>query len=185
MALGFALLGLLSAVPGSYETIEVTDPHVTAVRAFLDSTVPKLFPNVKGDITIQLAELQIVAGYNLKLHVTAPRGLSFSLVLHVDPSQVIKLVAIQPLDNSRMIGGYKWVDVHDFSSDDFGALLESLREQNGFTGIAKSILAVRTQVVSGLNTHVIFTDVEGVVHSMVVYRNVRQERKVTFYNAIK
>jgi hypothetical protein len=184
MRLAFALLTLISAIPGGYKFVELTDPHVTAVHEFLNTNVPKLFPNVEGEVIIQYAEIQIVAGYKLRLHIAGSHGLAFTIVLYVDPSQNIKVTAVRPRDTSHVIGGYKWVDPKTLEAKDLGSVMMLLREEKGFTGEASTVLAMRTQVVSGLNTHVIFVDGEGIVHAAVVYHNPRQEGQVTFYNTI-
>jgi hypothetical protein len=184
MSLLILAVSLVSCTVGSYTRIKLTDEHLTSVLPYLDRVIPLMFPEAQGPPTIQRAEMQIVAGYNLRLHITIGRRTAAVVVIYVNPRQVAKLTSIQPDPDTVLPGGWHWHDVTNLDQDAVDGVVREIGPY-GFTGTLSKVLAFRTQVVAGLNTHIIFTDQDGNLHAALVYQNPRQQKEVVFYRAIK
>jgi hypothetical protein len=74
--------------------------------------------------------------------------------------------------------------VASLSEAEVKAIGTALAGKDGFGGVIAKVLALRLQVVSGTNRHVIFTDPQGGLFAAVLYTNARQEVKVTYYAKI-
>lgn len=184
----FLLCSAVLSIPGGFmpiEKIEESDPHILK---FIQTQVPKLFPEIKPntEIEIKSAEKQVVAGFNYHLTVKAGPFLSFKINIFNDLKGKLFVTSIQrPMGQKRMVGAYKWINPSRVEADQLNTIKEELLKSNGFTGSIKEIICARQQIVSGINTHLIFTDVDGTVYSTVAYRNIKRETKITFYNKIE
>jgi hypothetical protein len=184
MSLLILAASFASCTLGGYTRIQLTDEHLTPVVSYLNRVIPLMFPEAEGPPTIQRAEIQIVAGYNLRLRITIARHLVVTVVVWVNPRQIVKLTSIQPDDEPQLAGGWRWHDLNNLDQAAVDSVVAEIRPR-GFTGTVSKVLALRTQVVAGLNTHLIFLDQDGGLHAAVVYQNPQQVKEVTFYRAIK
>jgi hypothetical protein len=181
MSLLVLAVSLVSCTFGGYARVRLTDAHVSYVTPYVNRAIPLLFPESTSAPIIQRAEIQVVAGYNLRLEILVARSLLASVVLYVNPQQVITVASIAPVNSTLFVGGWRWRDV---DQDLVNGVIADIRP-SGFTGTVSKVLALRTQVVAGLNIHLIFTDQEGGLHSALVYQNPQQVREVTFYRTIE
>jgi hypothetical protein len=171
---------------GHYTTVDVSDPAVKHVENFVTTKLPLLFPEGVETAEILSAERQTVAGYNLKLTVQLRQNIQVTVTLWVNVHQQIQLTSFGPVQSGRKLaGGWRWEPVDSFTEEDKKSLKTLIAEQNGFGGDISSIFAVRYQTVAGRNQHVIFSDTDGALHSVVVYTNIEQETSVTFFRTVE
>jgi hypothetical protein len=181
----FLLLPVAGLCLGHSSSVSVSDPSVEYVKDFVISKLPLLFPDAKGTPEIESAERQTVAGYNFKLAVKIPRSLSLIVTLWVNIDQQISPISISQAENGRALaGGWRWQSFDSLTEDDKRALKALIVAQKGFRGEVATIFAVRFQTVTGRNQHVIFSDGEGNLHSVVVCTNLEQEQKVTVFQTV-
>jgi hypothetical protein len=170
---------------GQYTSVDVSDPAVEHVKGFVSTKLPLLFPDAREAPTIVSAERKTVAGYNLRLTLQFRRSLSLKVTLWVNVRREIQLTSLSPVETGRnLAGGWRWEAPDSLTDDDKRDLQALIAEQNGFGGEIAKVFAVRYQTVAGRNQHVIFSDSDGVLHSVVVYTNLRQERSVTAFQTV-
>lgn len=183
----FALIAFALSLEGGWQDVSdigTSDPHVVS---FINKVMPKLFPELKSDSVIQIvkAKKQIVNGANYDLTVKAAPFVLCVIRVYTDLKGNSKITAIhRQLGDNPFQGSYKWVSPSSVSTEDIQLILNLLRKDHNFEGNVKLILAARRQVVSGHNTHIIFADNNGQLHSVVSYINLKNQAKLTFYNAI-
>jgi hypothetical protein len=188
----FSMLSLLVVAAfcdepaGSYRVIAVTSDQVVGQLPFLTRVTPLLFPDAKGEPVVDAAEIQVVSGYNLRLQLSIPRGISTTIVLWVRGT-VTKITRVGPGRNTEVIpNGYQWALASATTAAGLSEISIALRDQKGFTGTIAEILATRTQVVSGQNLHIIFRDETDTLYSAVIYTPPTSTRKqVTFFEKVE
>jgi hypothetical protein len=168
-------------IPG-YKTISVNDAAVTPARTYLNRVLPVLFPDGKATPTIETAELQVVNGYNLRLGVAIGRTIAFTTVLAIrSEADSPKLVSIVGKPAPDALASWQWHDVSEVTATKLKEIATVLHDKGGFTGEIAEVIAIRTQVVSGENWHVIFHDKAGTLWAAVLYfAPGKGERKVSY-----
>jgi hypothetical protein len=170
---------------GHFTAVSLSDPSVEYVKDYVNTKLPLLFPDARGTPEIAAAERQTAAGYNLKLLIKIPRGLSFTVTLWVNAQRRIRVTAIAAAPpRKNLAGGYRWHPISSLTANDLKSLETLLAEQSSFMGKIAGVLAVRTQIVAGTNRHVIFTDEEGTLYSAVVHTNVKQKKTISTFKRV-
>jgi hypothetical protein len=181
--LGLFLAGSLCADPdGGYKPIGVNDAAVTPARTYLNRVLPILFPDGKGSPTIETAEEQVVNGYNLRLGVTIGRTIAFTIVVHIRfEAEPPKILSIVGKEAGAPLSGWQWHDVSEVTPSKLKEISTILHDKGSFTGEVGEVIAIRTQVVSGENWHIIFRDKASGLWAAVLYFPLgRAERKVSY-----
>lgn len=173
----FTLFILTHQIEGGWKPISVQSKEVNSVRKYFQDNIQILFPEVENsDFIIELAQIQIVAGMNLRLHIkTIKPQISFIITLYVNPERNITIKDIEKDKNTRpMFGQYIWHDV----SPIINQTLQNLVQGN--------IIVYRTKIERGMKTHIIFRDPEEKVYSAIFTINpkTKNEELIFIYEII-
>lgn len=173
----FTLFILTQQIEGGWESISVQSKEVNSVRKYLQDNIQILFPEIENsDFIIESAQVQIVAGMNLQLHIkTIKPQISFIITLYVDLQRNITIIDIEKDKNTRpMLGQYIWHDV----SPIINQTLQNLVQGN--------IIVYRTKIERGMKTHIIFRDPEEKVYSAIFAINpkTKNEELIFIYEII-
>jgi hypothetical protein len=170
----FALVVFSVSIVGGWIQVRPDSEYVQTVVPFLNDNFVKLLPEYKMRRTVlvvQSAKIQIVSGYNIHLVTNAGYDI-IEFKMYVTPRQDIKLVdfSVTPSDyQMQLVGGWQICDADKDQEIVVDAVATYMKTKNIKTEM-QYVLFLRTQVVAGLNIHVVYQDNEGITHSIVVYR---------------
>ena len=155
---------------GGYQDCPSDSGYVSYAKGYIQKAVPAFYPAYRTKdfvIDVQEARYQLVNGYNLEVTCRVGNEL-FTMTLYCNPrTKTQKVTAFQavPTDSLRLSGGWSWQNPENFRTETFSTLLKSYQDGLDFD----KILAVRSQVVNGMNYQVVYTDSKGVLHSVKYY----------------
>jgi hypothetical protein len=179
----FALATNTLSVLGGWKEVKPDSEFVEAVRPYINENYLKMLPEYKEKNTllaIESAKIQIVNGFNIQIKAK----LGFDEVdfsLYVSPQKSIKLTnfGITPanIEERPVMGGWS-IRTSDFDHEIINEAVAAYKKQNGLTAEMTKIFLVRTQIVAGLNIHIVYQDADGTTHSINMYRNLSGEYKL-------
>ena len=171
----FALAAQSASMLGGWKEVKADSEFVEAVRPYISENYLKMLPEYKTRNTllaIESAEIQVVNGYNI--HIIAKLGYdAVDFTLHVSPKREIKLndFGVAPSNDAEktQMGGWR-IRNADFDQKFLNEAIDSYKNTNGIKAEMAKVFLVRTQVVAGLNIHIVYQDTEGMTHSIMMYR---------------
>lgn len=162
------------SIPGEWTSISVNSEIIVSIQPKLKGIFPQLFPEMnQNPYQILSARQQIVEGVNLKLYVYCRKALlSFDIELYVDLKQNVHVVKVQYHKPLRpQISEYQWKRPEQFSSQQLQELIKTIQGQvDIIIGQAGKVQVYRVKRSQGLWTHVIFTDSNSKIFSVVIRR---------------
>lgn len=168
---------------GGFQECETDSGYVKNALPYLKKAIPAFYKKLRNsdfDVDIQSASYQIVNGYNLKLSCRVNDEL-FTIKLYCNP-RVNKntVVGFNPVPTDKILppGSWKWGDVSSYQDNNLESFTSLLKEQDSPIDV-KNVLAVRQQLVNGMNYEVTFTDSNDILHSISYYQPFRQTAKAT------
>lgn len=171
----FALAAQSASLLGGWKEVKTDSEFVETVRPYINENYLKMLPEYKKRNTllaIESAEIQVVNGYNI--HIVAKLGFdAVDFTLHVSPKKEIKIsnFGLAPSNDEEltMMGGWR-IRNGDFEEQFLKESIDAYRKTNGLKAEISKVFLVRTQVVAGLNIHIVYQDTEGITHSVMIYR---------------
>ena len=153
------------------------------VRKYLNTVIPQLFDLAEdAEVSLSKPRIQIVAGYNTKATVSVA-GMKLKVKVYTNPKGKCRLTSITSAERA-MIGGYRFVNPSDIPEESFSNMIALVSKDYSLTDSEKTLIAVRRQIVSGTNTHYIFEDADGTLHSSTVYTNLKGDSSLTSYRKV-
>lgn len=179
-----ALLALSSSAMGGWKKVDFDSEFVQNAMTYLRPRYMRLLPEYRNRNTLlafQDAEIQVVNGYNIRINTKL--GLTpYSFNLHFAPGQQnAQLLGITPgvSNEQQPIGGWR-TQSNDFEPELISSIFGLYASNNGINAKLDKVVFIRTQVVGGLNAHVVFQDTDGNLHSVICYRNPQGEMSIQF-----
>ena len=171
----FALAVTSLSITGGWKEVKRDSNFVQNVEPYLKRNYLNLLPEYQKRNTllvVESAQIQIVNGYNIRINAK----LGFDAVeftLHVAPSKSIQLNTfhVTPSNDAEktQLGGWKIQDA-DYEPKFVNQIVNEYKSNKNLNAELTKVLFVRTQIVSGINIHVVYQDANGVTHSVVAYR---------------
>ena len=180
----FALAITSLSITGGWKEVKRDSNFVQRVEPYLKENYLKLLPEYQKRNTllvIESAEIQIVNGYNI--HLVAKLGFdAIEFTLHVSPSQAIQLNSfhVTPSNDAEKTQLGSWhIQQTDYEPKFINQIVAEYKNNKNLSAEMTKVLFIRTQIVSGINVHVVYQDSNGTTHSVVAYRSAAGKLEIT------
>lgn len=179
----FALTLLCASIPGGWQAVGYDSEYVRKVIPYVNKNYMKILPEYTRTNTLLAfvsAEVQVVNGYNIHLtHKLGHDTVEFSL--HVSITNEISLLGFKFLPKNadeHLLGGWT-IQNPDYDEREVYDVIKYYIVTKGVNTVKDTVLFVRTQVVAGLNIHVVYKDNLGKIHSIVAFRDLQGNISIT------
>lgn len=183
----FAAIFALNII-GGYNKVDMDEDIIVSARGFMRENLGLFFPEfARTNILFHVvdAEMQVVAGYNIIITFRLGNE-EYKVKLYYPPGKMTPIVNnIVSTSESSLGGGWRFHDPQEFSSEHANSVLNTLKHEQNLDVSIKHLVMARTQIVSGMNTHIVFYDDNGVLHSVTTYRRPNGLSSITQYNTLK